>query len=429
MAALRLPALILLCVFFPCFSSASASFDLCSLNASDLIGGTNITWGSVLNVPIREIGGSSYLRPDIGGALLPWVYTIIVIIIHLPVVVIRVVRWQKVQTWSLAASVMTLAVTVQGYASTKFVPERVLTWTPLLLIIDAGSMAQVLFLIIEDRKLLSRLRYALRSAKKAEAVVLLDAAPPEQPYGAHWSYQGKTSDENTQVQEIRNYQGARGFSVSDPDSPEDTPILKDDSFYVAILAFLLLATVIVLQILGLDQAVRGVRGSTPLVAWCCPVFQPFGIAVLDASCAIYPIDQNFVKGVGCILVPGVRQKTWLQITAGGTALGLILEAVDICLLTFVQTTTRWQGIKMRRPLCSMCGGLIVLGMVLVYGISYASTLPPGISDQIWVVQNADEPTLWEGELIAAGLRGAMIGWNDGIFSAWRTAYYGSSIVQ
>ena len=78
---------------------------------------------------------------------------------------------------------MTLAVTIQGYASTSFSPERVLTWTPLLLIIDAGSMAQVLFLIIEDRKLLSRLRHALRSPKKTEAAVLLSAVPAEQPYG------------------------------------------------------------------------------------------------------------------------------------------------------------------------------------------------------------------------------------------------------
>ena len=183
MAKLYLPTLIVFCVLFPCFSLATASLDLCPLNASQIIGNTNVTWGSVLNVTIREIGGSSYLRPDIGGALLPYVYTIVVIIIHLPVVIIRVVRWQKVQTWSLAATVMTLAVTIQGYASTSFAPERVLTWTPLLLIIDAGSMAQVLFLIIEDRKLLSRLRHALRSETKTEDVVLLSAAPLDQAYG------------------------------------------------------------------------------------------------------------------------------------------------------------------------------------------------------------------------------------------------------
>ncbi|MCJ1384443.1 hypothetical protein MMC17_007559 [Xylographa soralifera] len=429
MATVFLPTLIFFCVLFPCFSFATASLDLCPLNASEIIGTTNVTWGSVLNVTIREIGGSSYLRPDIGGALLPYVYTIIVIIIHLPVVIIRVVRWQKVQTWSLAATVMTLAVTIQGYASTGFAPERVLTWTPLLLIIDAGSMAQVLFLIIEDRKLLSRLRHALLSPKKSEDVVLLSAAPAEQPYGAHWSYQGKVVDEITQVQEIGNFRESREGFVSDASSPEETPILRDDSFYVAILAFLLLVTTVVLQILGVDRAVRGVQGSTPLVSWCCPIFQPFGIAVLDGNCDIYPIDQNFVKGVGCIVIPGVRQMSWLKATAAGTALGLILEVVDICLLSFVHTKARWRGMKMRRPWCTMFGGLTVLGMILVYGIIYASTLPPGISEKIWVVQNADEPTLWAGELTAAGLRGAMIGWNDGIFSSWRTAYYGSSMPQ
>ncbi|MCJ1405527.1 formate dehydrogenase (NAD+) [Xylographa trunciseda] len=416
MAIHFVPTLILLGVLFPYFCFATASLDLCPLNATELIGSTNVTWGSVLNVTIREIGGSSYLRPDIGGALLPYVYTIIVIIIHLPVVIIRVVRWQKVQTWSLAATVMTLAVTIQGYASTKFSPERVLTWTPLLLIIDAGSMAQVLFLIIEDRRLLSRLRHALLGPKKGEDVVLLNPVPVEQPYGAHWSYPGKTMDEITQVQEIRSFQEAHEADASDSARPEDTPILRDDSFYVAILAFLLLVAVVVLQCLGLDRALRGVRGSTPIVSWCCPIFQPFGIAVLDGNCDIYPINQNFVKGVGCIEIPGVRQMSWLKATAAGTAIGLILELVDICLLTFVHTKTRWRGMKMRRPWCTMFGGLTVLGLILVYGINYASTLPPGISAKIWVVQNADEPTLWAGELTAAGLRGAMIGWNDGIFT-------------
>jgi len=230
------------------------------------------------------------------------------------------------------------------------------------------------------------------------------------------------------VQEIRNFPEPREAYIRDASAPEETPILKDDSFYVAILAFLLLVTVIVLQILGFNRAVRGVRGLTPSVSWCCPVFQPFGIAVLDGNCDIYPINQNFVKGVGCIEIPGVRQMTWLKATAAGTAIGLILEGVDICILTFVHTKSRWRGMKMRRPWCTMFGGLTVLGMILVYGIIYASTLPPGISEKIWVVQNADEPTLWAGELTPAGLRGAMLAWNDGIFSSWGTAYSGSSMV-
>ena len=157
----------------------SLTFDLCPLNTTTFIPGTNYTWGSVVNQPIQDLGSSSYLRPDIGGALLPWIYTVIVIIVHVPIVVIRVVRWQKVQTWCLAATLLTLAVTAQGYYTTKFAPEMVLTWTPLLLIIDAGSMAQVLFLIVEDRHLLSRLWRSVLPSRREERGTLLDITAPE----------------------------------------------------------------------------------------------------------------------------------------------------------------------------------------------------------------------------------------------------------
>jgi len=140
----------------------------------------------VIGTTIRGIGGEFYLRPDIGGALLPYVYTIIVIIVHLPVVVIQVVRWQKAQTWCLVATVLTLVITIQGFILTQFAPEKLLTWTPLLLIIDAGSKAQVLFLIIEDRNLLSRLRKALPRSKEAENVVLLEDPPSERQCGGEY---------------------------------------------------------------------------------------------------------------------------------------------------------------------------------------------------------------------------------------------------
>ena len=153
--------------------SLAFSLDLCPLNATDEIFASNVTWGDVLNQTILKFHGASYLRPDIGGALLPWVYTAVVIIVHIPVVVIRVVRWEAVQTWCMAATLLTIIVTVQAYVSTKFQAEKILTWTPLLLVIDAGSMAQVLFLLVEDKRLLSRFAKALFASKKAKDHALL----------------------------------------------------------------------------------------------------------------------------------------------------------------------------------------------------------------------------------------------------------------
>jgi hypothetical protein len=179
----------LLLLFLQKTSAASepiAALDLCNLNSTDFVANTNVTWGQVLNLTIRDLGGSSYLRPDVGGALLPWVYTIIVIIVHIPVVVVRVVRWQMVQTWSLAATVLTLVVTAQGFKSTGFAPEMVLTWTPILLVIDAGSMAQILFLIIEDRHFFRRFGRYIRArwfTRRDEEGTLLSYRPREpSPY-------------------------------------------------------------------------------------------------------------------------------------------------------------------------------------------------------------------------------------------------------
>ena len=180
--AVSLIPLLFTVVLFP-FRSAALSLDLCPLNATDFISNTNVTWGAILDLPIRDLGGSSYLRPDIGGALLPYVYTIIILIAHIPIVVIRVVRWQKVQTWCLAATVLTLAVTIQGFVSTQFAPEKILTWTPLLLVIDAGSMAQVFFLIIEDEKVVANFNNAFRPSRKPEGSILLEAAPNADQYG------------------------------------------------------------------------------------------------------------------------------------------------------------------------------------------------------------------------------------------------------
>ena len=57
---------------------------------------------------------------------------------------------------------------------------------------------------------------------------------------------------------------------------------------------------------------------------------------------------------------------------------------------------------------------------------YASVLPPGVGERVWVVtQVGAEVVVYEGELGTAGLRGAMIGWNDGVFQGWGNTYFGS----
>jgi len=95
-------------------------------------------------------GGSTYIRPDIGGALLPWFYTIVVLVIHLPTVLIRATRWERVQILSLALATFAVAITTQSFISTKLMPEGVLVWMPLMLPLDAGAMLQLMVLIVEE---------------------------------------------------------------------------------------------------------------------------------------------------------------------------------------------------------------------------------------------------------------------------------------
>ncbi|KAM0796804.1 hypothetical protein BDR22DRAFT_824895 [Usnea florida] len=391
------------------------SFDLCPLNSNDTVTTfSNITWAQAIDQPIRQFDGPSYLRPDIGGALVPWVYSIVILLVHIPVVIIRVVKWEAVQTWCLAATVFTVALTAQSFASTDFRSDKILTWTPLLLVIDADSMAQVLFLIVEDYQLFTRLRHAIAPPR---------AKPSEQPFLDDEEI-GKSGNPIERVSmEMRTASPIP--SMTAPTNSHQPALFTSRPLYIACTSFLLLISIFTFQLLGLHHAVSAAKQSAPSVSWCSPIFQPFGVAVLDGNCHVWPIQQTFSKGVGCILIPGTQQMAWLKATVAGTSLSFALELVDICILATVHSGTRWRGIKMRRPWFTMFSGVAVLGLILVFGVVYSTILPPGISEKVWIVTDAGAVTVYEGELGTAGLRGAMIGWNDGVFQGWGTTYFGS----
>ena len=139
--------------------STATSQDLCSFDSSTIISPeSKITWAQALAEPLRTFASPSYLWPHIGGALQPWVITVIVLVLHLLVVIIRVVRWENAQTLCLVSSLFTIIVVAQACPSTQFQSFKVLTWTPLLLVIDAGSMAHILFLVIEEFGILKAYR-------------------------------------------------------------------------------------------------------------------------------------------------------------------------------------------------------------------------------------------------------------------------------
>lgn len=266
------------CYFFsivlPGAHATAVFLDLCPLDpASTVTPTSNVTWSQIAANPIQHFNGSSYIRPDIGGALLPWVYSIVVLVVHIPVVVIRVVRWETVQNWCLAGTLLTVIITAQGYASTGFQAKMVLTWTPLLLVIDAGSMAQVIFLVNEDFALLARLRKLVAIGREGRPQPIDDGVDVEATY---------TDDKISGPPTTTAVRTISTVSAS-PRIQQQSPLFTSKPLYIAIAALTLLLTVLVLQILGLANAARSYQQPPPPVSWCSPIFQPFGLAALDGK--------------------------------------------------------------------------------------------------------------------------------------------------
>ena len=156
------------------------------------------------------------------------------------------------------------------------------------------------------------------------------------------------------------------------------------------------------------------------------MLQPFGVALIDGDCHIYPVVRHQRTGaIGCVLIPGTQQKAWIMLTLVVSSMALVVEAADLLILILVNTKTKWNGVKMKRPWCTMFGGIVVLGIVLGFGIMYSQALPPGISSRVTVVMDLGNNTaVYTGKLTTAGMRRAIIGWNDGLFSSWGDVYYG-----
>jgi hypothetical protein len=61
---------------------------------------------------------------------------------------------------------------------------------------------------------------------------------------------------------------------------------------------------------------------------------------------------------------------------------------------------------------------------LIYGINYASDLPPGVTRRMMVLFDGEKSAFYAAKLTGSGLRGTLIGWNDGLFDIWNITYVG-----
>ena len=416
--------------------------DICSQSPNMIIGSTNITWAQAGSNTLNNLTTPhtvSYLRPDTAGALLPWIYTIVILIIHVPVVIIRVVRWQAVQYLCLVSTLLTVVTYVQAYISTRFDAAKVLVWTPLILVIDAGSMLQVFFLIVESKKESA----GHKTERRARCSFSTSLSCAE----SHGSSDLWAQYPACKVQTVVAQRALTGDSQRDAVRP-NRKIASADSIssraaavsnvdrcwhrnrlnYAAVVAALLFVIVLILQLLGLAKAAQIVKASSdpPLVSWCSPFFQPFGVATIDGSCNVYHISQSAHKGIGCITLPGQWQQQWLKGTIAGVSIELCTELVDLLILSLVNGKRKiFQAVKLKRPWATIFSGLIILIVTLIYGVNYSLYLPPGVTARVTVLMDVQGPASYTGNMTSAGLRGAIIGWNDGLFESWRGVYFGS----
>ena len=412
--------------------------DLCG-DLTVIINSTLSIFWSELPTPYFEFPGSapSYLRPG-GEALQPWAITLIVLIVHLPVVVLRVVKWEIVQTWSFVFTGFTILLYVQAYVSTNFDPGDVLVWTPLMLIIDAGSMSQMYYLINEDiylapwaKRMWKGMTRKFRNFRIAIGKANSNIKTTDSSSSTDTELESQvplTSGDQPQVLE----EGTEGTNLlANAETQTEALLAEEPKKYLisgvsSILAILFFIAIIVLQLLGLVHAIWASESpDPPQVQWCSPLFQPVGVVVRDGNCNIHTIDQSFNRGIGCVNLPGIQQQGWIIGTIWGTSISLILELGDVLILSFTHKKTRWRGMKMRRPWCTIITGVVVLGTLLFFGIIYSKDLPGGITERVWIVMRAgDELTVYQGHLVSAGLRGEFIGWLDALFKSWSATYFG-----
>jgi uncharacterized membrane protein len=248
---------------------------------------------------------------------------------------------------------------------------------------------------------------------------------------------GRSQSENNQDESGNNGQAGQTSrllrAVVDPEIPESMDFRPErvkmpySKSLIACLALVLLVFVIVIQIIALVAAVRGKRLPSFEVTWCSPMFAPLALSVLDGNCQFHDVVSRQVWGNGCIQLPAHEQEDWLTGTIVLVSLSLVFQLFDFCVLTLVHQHERWQEVKMKRPWLTMFGGMLILIIVAAYGTFYASRIPIGVTDMVWVFRwdgTGDFTSVCSVELNSAGLRGAFISWLDGLFDSWGGTYYG-----
>ncbi|KAJ4171541.1 hypothetical protein NW754_013309 [Fusarium falciforme] len=354
---------------------------------------------------------ASYIRPDDAGSILPWPYTLAWFLIHFPITLIRVHRWERVQALSIILAVTTVWFQLQAYTS-SIEPEAVLVWMPIFVVLDIGAMMQLVFLIVEDNGFWPLVR----------------ALPNFLPLSARRS---STASRTVVGSEEVRIEGSGKTATATPLPPSWTELNREPPSselvgraWLALLSFVLGILLLSIQLFGLAMAIKGFHSDHVTAQWCSTFFAT-AVAV-ESDCKLYDVTPSLSQGIGCITIKGYEQYTWLQASIIIISLSLAFQVFDCTIMTLVSGTTRWRGAKMKRPWFTMFTGNIVLLVLIVVGVFQSQRLPRDVSPSVLVYKhgrglgNSNHTCI--GELTPYGVRGAIIGWTDGFLESWGDTY-------
>jgi hypothetical protein len=338
--------------------------------------------GTLLNCSIP----ASYIRPDEGFAVMPWVFSAGLFVSHLLSSVCRIFLqpYDRSQLLALVLAVWAVAVTILGYQSTGFEGAKIYIWTPLMM---AGDVAALIHLIKEQ---FPDTQQRNKMSEDHEHHQLLGRRYVDYP---------------PQYDELQQ-----------PAKPRPKRTATDTLCTIA--ATLLLVASMVLQGAGLVFAIIRflARHQSPLqTTWCSPAFQ-LGNQTFNADCTYFPITQYESLGIACVDVPG-NQATWLGWTAIGLFILLILELSEVMVLFLPQFKTFRVRRSYRAPILTTLAGVVVWVTFIMIGFIEMKTLPPGLSETRLGIVGGLEGTCGF-DASPGGLRGTIIAWSDGLFKGW-----------
>ena len=349
----------------------------------------------------------SYLRPDSGFTVIPWLYSVIILSLHLPLVFVRILRWETGQWLTILMASFSIGLLIIEYASTHLNASQVYVWTPIVAALDIGACLQVFVLVLErDGEQLSGWRTVMRKVHWRDGLRIFNEVI-------------EMTDSTTEVT-IPSQQTSPVIAPVIPSSAtkRSLHLLLGMSLFCFISLFVLQFVGLVYTAIGLNIALH----ESMTEVWCSPSFQVTHY-LFDSSCNNYTIALHPDRGIGCVTVEG-NQPSFLKGTMTVLVLEFAFEILDAALLIMARSDMKlWGPLKLQRPWFTMICGISVWVTLIAIGVTRgkntALPVPAG-----WIGLNGKVEGICKTALYGSGLRGATIAWSDGAFKALGSSYEG-----